>query len=450
MPITYNIELNSKPDSKGRSSVFIRLHLKGQKPGRVLTTVRIENASKYWSPKQKWTRWIIGHPNREALNQEILNEHDRIKKQVQAWQDAETPGAILTPGQLAERFRAGSSDLYFDWVDQVLDDVKEQAYATYIGKRSAVNAFKSWAGETLPLASVTPVLVRSFQDYLVKTPMAYGGKRKGSTINKMLNRLHIIHQSVLVKTGVSPKKASLLSPWTDIDDLAELRPRKAKLTETTIQNVAALTVDTTRRRVTPVGAFQIWMLEHVLAGMRFSDVLFLRYQNFTTDQDGQPIHLRYEMLKTGNVVSIPILDEGRALLKRYWNEESQPTAFILPYLDSSRPYAKIITHEQYKAASFDVKRRLYNDLAHWNRQVNLCLREVRTVAGLPEKLTNHSARHSFADLARRIMEQDVSLSMYDIQKMLGHNSIITTEVYTKDLQEPDSTKPMFAIFSRKD
>ncbi|MCX6214657.1 tyrosine-type recombinase/integrase [Spirosoma sp.] len=449
MPVSYNIELNSRPDSKGRSSVFIRLHLKGQKPGRVLTTVRIENASKYWSPKQKWTRWIIGHPNREALNQEILYEHDRIKKQVQAWQDAETSGTILTPGQLAERFRAGSSDLYFDWVDKVLEDVKEQAYATYIGKRSAVNAFKSWAGESLPLASVTPVLIRSFQDYLIKTPIAYGGKRKGSTINKMLERLDIIHKAVLVKTGVSPKKAAFLSPWNDVNELAELKPRKAKLTETTIQDVAALAVNTTRRRVTPVGAFQIWMLEHVLAGMRFSDVLFLRYQNFTLDQDGNPIHLRYEMLKTGNVVNIPVLDEGRALMKRYWNEKASPTAFILPYLDDTRPYAKIFTHEQYKQAPFEVKRRLYNDNAHWNRQVNLCLREVKKAAGLPEKLTNHNARHSFADLARRVMEQDVSLTMYDIQKMLGHSSLVTTEIYTKSLQEPDSTKAINAIFNRK-
>jgi integrase len=448
MPLSYNIELNSKPDKKGRWSIMIRLHLKGQRPGRVLTSVRIENAAKYWSKKQKWTRWVIGHPNREALNQEILYEHDRIKKQVETWQAAEEPGTVLTPGQLAERFRSGFSDSYFFWVDKVLEDCKLQAVATYIGKRSAVNAFKLWAGESLPLASITPMLVRSFQDYLKKTPIEGGGRRKGVTVNKILNRLHIVHKDLLVKTGISPKKASLLSPWTDIEELAEIKPRKAKLNETTMRDIAALAIDTRRRRVTPVGAFQIWLLEHALAGMRFSDVMLLRYQNFTLDQDGNPVYLRYEMLKTGNVVNIPIFDEGMKLLKRYWNEKSKPTDFLLPYLDNTEPYAKIITYEQYKAAPFEVRRKLYNTLTYWNRQVNLCLRQIREAAGLTDKLTNHNARHSFADLARRVMEQDASFTMYDIQKMLGHSNLISTEVYTRDLKEPDATRAMDAIFNR--
>ena len=49
MPLlTFNVELASKPNKTGRSSVFIRLRLKGQRMARVLTAVKIPDAAKNW------------------------------------------------------------------------------------------------------------------------------------------------------------------------------------------------------------------------------------------------------------------------------------------------------------------------------------------------------------------------------------------------------------------
>ncbi|GAB4036734.1 site-specific integrase [Spirosoma gilvum] len=426
---------------------MIRLQLKGQLPARVLTSVRATNLKKYWNQKQ-FSKWVKGHPYAKALNEEIEEEYYRIKKQVRQWQDDE-PDYILTPKQLAERFKNGVTDRYFNWVDKVLNDAKEQAVSTYLGKKAVVNHLRKWAGEDLLLQSVTPVLVRKFQQYLTKLPVQMTNtKRKGSSVNIYIARMHIVHQCVLIKTGVSPKQAKYLSPWDDVKAVPEVKPRKDKLQQNTILKVSQTRIATRRRKVTPEGAFKIWMLAHYLAGMRHSDVMQLRYKNFTLNEVGEPTHLRYEMLKTGNRVSIPVFDQARKLLKCWWNDQAKPTDYILPYLKNTEPYAKLVTHEAYKSAPFAVRKRLYADLNHWNRQMNLCLKLIQQEAGLDETLRMHNARHSFAALAKRIMKEDASITMYDIQMMLGHSNFKTTENYTDDLEEQDATQPMKAIFYR--
>ncbi|WP_460974124.1 tyrosine-type recombinase/integrase [Spirosoma migulaei] len=445
--LTYHIELSPKPDKTGRSTVSIRLHMKGQKPGRVLTQVKIDTPATCWNPKKTWGQWVIKHPDKDRLNTRIKNEHNRVEDQVEKWQAAE-PTAIFSPLLLAERFRAGIPELYFEWIDKVLVDAQDQAYSTYVNKRSAANIFRTWAVADLLLASVTPVLVRQYQDYLVKSEKEYGGRRVGLTINTMLDRMHVLHQAILIKTGISPKQAFLLSPWTDVIRLKEVKTQRAKLHETTIEQVADLRVTSRRWRITPTEAFQIWMLAHLFAGMRFSDVIQLRYAHFTLDAEGNPTQLRYRMLKTGHLVHMPIFEEARQLLQLWWKADAGSTDYLLPYMDNQGVYAKLLTYDDYKAASFAIKRKLYNTIVHWNRKVNLSLRPLKQAAGLADKLTMHNARHSFADRARRMMQQGGKLTMYDIQMMLGHSRFKTTEIYTKDLQEPDLINPMQAIFGR--
>lgn len=446
--MTYNLQLTSKADRMGRRSVMVRLHLKGQPPGRVLTSVKIVDPKKNWNPKKTWSKWIVRHPDKERLNQEIEEEYYRIKRQVEAWQKAE-PDTMFTPALLADRFRNGTSEYYFDWINKALEDAKEQTYCTYLGKKSAASLFKEFAGKDTLLQSVSPALVRRFQDWLRRKPTSQNTKRKGSTTNKIIQRLNVLHELVLVKTGHSPKRAKLLSPWMDVTSVDEVKPKKDKLITSVIEQISKVDTTPTRKRMLPCAdAFRIWQLSLSLAGARFSDVIKLRYSEFEVSETGEPIHLRYEMMKTGASISIPVFDEARAILKHYWRADAKQTDFVLPYLDNKASYAKLLTHEQYKDADFKTKAEYYNRLMSWNIKTNQGLKVIQEKAAIKEKLTCHTSRHSFADLARRIMETDNTINLYDIQKILGHGDIKTTQIYTRDLQERDTTKAMNAIFNR--
>ncbi|GAB3550315.1 tyrosine-type recombinase/integrase [Spirosoma fluminis] len=461
MALTFNIELASKPDRTGRYVVMVRLHQKEQKPARVVTSVKILHAPKYWWKNQKppkgqkptlvWGRWVKGHPASDAINGDILSEYERIKRQAEAWLKE---SAELTPFDLAERFRSGTSDLYFDWVDQVLADVQEnESYNNWVNKRSAANLFKTFAGVDLSVNGVTLQLVRKFREHLRKTPKINRpddeGKREASTINKTFDRLHSLHIEVLIKQGQTKKKAEFASPWNEDGKLKEKKPKKAKLNADQISDLAQVEVVSKRRVMPPENAFAIWMLSHLLAGARVSDMLTLRYKNFTKDRSGLPTHCKYEMLKTGTVVSFPVLEEARELLKRYWNPLAKPTDYVLPYLKTTEPYATVLTHEEYRSAPFAVRAKLSRAIQYWTRQIDTGLKLLEEEAGLTEKLRMHNSRHSFAEWARQVMQQDKTITTYDIQLLLGHTQFSTTEGYYKDGSEQDSTEAMQAIVKRK-
>ena len=460
--ITLNIELDSKPDRNGLTAVMVRLHQQGQPPARLLTDVKIEKASQYWLAKQKnkkpqWGKWVGRHPDSDAINARILSEHNRIKSLIESWQtdelraQADLHQSTLTPKLVAERYKARLSESYFDLTARVLENSKALSFRTYSNRSSAINLLAQYAGDEWPLQRVTVAWVESFQDYLKNKYISpkTGGRLKPSSINQYMEVLNTVHVEVLRLTGHTRSKAALLSPFTDVDRLPAKSVYRAKYDEVALDRIDPASVDSVRRRVTPEDGFSVWLLSRLLAGMRVSDVLMLRYRHFQLDEHGKPVHLKYEMMKTGNVVSIPIFEQARHVLAYWWREEAAPTDYLLPYLTTDAAYATYTTREELYAAPFAVRRLLDTRLHYWNGQINSVLSEIQKAHNLPDKLRMHNARHSFADMARRIMQEDGSLSLLDITNLLGQRDPRMVMTYIEEMEKQDATAPMSAIFQRK-
>jgi len=58
------------------------------------------------------------------------------------------------------------------------------------------------------------------------------------------------------------------------------------------------------------------------------------------------------------------------------------------------------------------------------------------------EVTYHTARHSFADLAK-----SKSIDIHTIKDLLGHSKVQTTEIYMKSFYKEETDSAMDAIFS---
>ncbi|RZM23712.1 MAG: hypothetical protein EOO88_25290 [Pedobacter sp.] len=235
----------------------------------------------------------------------------------------------------------------------------------------------------------------------------------------------------------------------DTEKLKSKTTYRAKFTETQIDTLSGIKPDTKRRRITPEEAFSIWVLSHLLAGIRFTDLMMLRYRNFHLDEADNPVQLSYTMSKTGNVVNLPLFDEAQDLLKRWWKAGAQPDSYLLPYLRMNEPYSRYNTREELQKASFEVRRMLDTRLHYWNDKINTVLALIQKEAKLKDNLRMHNARHSFADLARRIMQEDNSITLLDITLMLGQRDPKMVMHYIEGMENQDASKPMGAVFNRK-
>lgn len=84
-------------------------------------------------------------------------------------------------------------------------------------------------------------------------------------------------------------------------------------------------------------------------------------------------------------------------------------------------------HEAFKKDIFDCGYFFVNRIQHKlsDQFVRYMINQYAALAGISQHITPHMFRHSFATL---LLEQEVDIRY--IQRMLGHSSISTTEIYT--------------------
>jgi integrase/recombinase XerD len=88
-----------------------------------------------------------------------------------------------------------------------------------------------------------------------------------------------------------------------------------------------------------------------------------------------------------------------------------------------RQYVKLAAQLNAGGHEFFLTNRIGNKLS--DQSIRNLVKKVSVKAGIPKKITPHVFRHSFATL---LLERDVDIKY--IQSLLGHSSIMTTQIYT--------------------
>ncbi len=127
-------------------------------------------------------------------------------------------------------------------------------------------------------------------------------------------------------------------------------------------------------------------------GLAYTDLEHLQKSDIVRGEDGK-FWIDRARIKTGNEFSVPLFDIPLAILQRYANRTTSGKLLAIPT----------------------------------NQKVNDYLKEIAAVCGIEKPLTFHIARHTFATTVT--LENGVPIET--VSKMLGHNSIKTTQIYAR-------------------
>jgi integrase len=154
------------------------------------------------------------------------------------------------------------------------------------------------------------------------------------------------------------------------------------------------------------------------AGIRISDILLMTWDNI---QEGR---LVYTMYKTSKPHSLTLKEKPLAILEKY---KGKNESYIFPFLSDRYDYSDpIFKHNQIGAKT---------------ALINKYLKEIATKAKISKNVTTHTARHSFADIARQKTD-----NIYNLSKALGHSSLKITESYLASFDDQavdDTLNKMF-------
>ena len=156
-----------------------------------------------------------------------------------------------------------------------------------------------------------------------------------------------------------------------------------------------------------------------VGGLRVSDVLQLRWQNF----DGTNIN--FTIQKTGAQLSIKVPDKALAIIKKYKPKEVQLSHFIFPMLKNDLDPKDFVALDQ--------------QISSCTAFINKNLKTIAKKAEIEKNISFHISRHTWATRALR-----KGITIDKVSKLMGHSAIKETQVYAKIVsQELDKAMDVF-------
>jgi len=401
---SYNIELNNK-SVKGRETdytLLLRITV-----NRKHTRLKLDHAIaiKHFNPKPKQNRYVRStHKKHATINQDI---DDKIQEAKDAAKALEKEGKLITAESIKQRMIQVD---YSSVIEYTKEQIKRLEQNNQVGSVKKYNTLlkrilEYQKSKELFFAELTHSYLEKFFDYLKSQG------NSNTTATKYLETLRTIYN----KASVDGYTEGLTSPFMNFKGKRDL-VHKERLTIEEIKAIEQLELEEGSLIWHVRNAF---LFSFYCAGIRSSDILQIRWRNIV---DGR---LVYQMHKTNKPHSIKLHEKPEKILDQYHRSEGDD--YIFPFLDTDLDS----TDPTYK----------YNQLNSKTSLLNNYLNRIAIQAGIDKKISTHTARHSFADIARQKTD-----NIYNLSKTLGHSSIKITEAYLASFDQKAVDDTMDEVF----
>lgn len=367
--IIYNLVYNRKKclNKKGMALVRVEAYL-GRKKKYFSTKV-------YLKPEQWDNKKLIvkNHPNADALNRLIYEFVATIeKKELELWQQGKRISLELLKNALTTQ-ENNSSFISFFRQEVMNSSLKDSTKRNHLSTLMLLQEFK----KNITFSDLTFELISSFEYFL---------QLKGYHTNTIAK--HMKHLKRHVNIAINKEYIEIQKYAFRKYKIKTIENKHTHLVPEELERLENLILS---GRYVKLQKSLDAFLFCCYAGMRYSDFINLSSENFV--DINQETWLIYKSVKTGTEVRLPLylLFSGKGI------------AILNKYRDNLEDFFHLRD----------------------NSNVNKDLIIITRLAGLSKRISFHTARHTNATL---LIYNGINITT--VQKLLGHKSVKTTQVYT--------------------
>lgn len=382
---SFNIELNSKPIKNTHEyNLLLRITV-DRKHTRIKLNYAIQK--KHFNPNPKEYKYIrTSNPKHAVINKHI---NEKIQQAKDVIGNLENKKLTVSANIVKSKMLKPESISFLKYALQIANLLKSNNhYATYKKYNTVIIKLTDFRkNEDIQFDEITSNFLDAFEAYLVKIGNGV------NTVNSNIRTIRAIYYKAIEKGFVDLNKNPFFTYKLKLSI-----PIKDRLDENEIERIEKLVLTDDPEIENIRNAF---LFSFYNAGIRISDILLLKWENI---QDGR---LVYTMYKTNKELSLKLKDKPLAILEKYKGSEE---SYIFPFLSDRFDYSD----PEFLHKQIGVKTTIFNKY----------LKYIASRAGISKKVTTHTARHSFANIARQKTD-----NLYNLSKTLGHSSLKVTEAY---------------------
>ncbi|WP_291582674.1 site-specific integrase [Bacteroides sp.] len=386
--IIYNLVFNRKKNLNKRGMALVQIEAYLNRKKKYFST-KVYLKPDQWDAKRRRVR---NHPNAEALNRMIYEYMAEIeKKELGMWQQKKSISLDALKDALVTSQGEEESFLAFFRKEILNSRLKESTKQNHLSTLELLRKYK----KDISFTELTFEFISSFDQYL---------QSKGYHVNTIAK--HMKHLKRHINVAINKEYMEIQKYAFRKYKIKSVENKHTHLSPDELYKIEKLSLgDKYARLEKTKDAF----LFCCYAGMRYSDFVNLTAENIVKIQ--KDTWLIYKTIKTRIEVRLPLylLFKGKGL------------QVLNKYQDNLSDFFKLRD----------------------NSNVNKELLIISRLAGINKKVSFHTARHTNATL---LIYNGVNITT--VQKLLGHKSVKTTQVYTnvmdmtivRDLEKAKSSK----------
>jgi integrase len=383
--VTFSIELSSKPN-KGQKEYLLMLRITVNRKRARIALMYSVNPKQFIPDASNFKFIRSSHPNHAKINAYLEEQINKAKDKAQ---DILKEGKPLTSAEIKRRFLENKGKSFFEFGEKKANSFKAHGeIGSYKKYTSVLNSIEEFLGSKgLIFEEVDSTFLDNYRAHLIKN-----GKEQ-TTVHGYISKIRTLFNDAIKDRLIELNTSPFLSYR-----IKQGSPSKDRLTEEEITKIENLDLEVNSLLWHVKNAF---LFAYYNAGIRISDILLMTWDNV---QDGKLI---YTMYKTNKPHALTLKEKPLSILEKYKGKDE---LYIFPFLSDRYDYSE----QMFK----------HNQIGSKTALINKYLKYIATMTGISKNITTHTARHSFADIARQKTD-----NLYNLSKALGHSSLKVTESY---------------------